>query len=58
MAVGFATERYCIQSNDSNAKPTTSKTIAKIKIKGWPECIEKKDGVLGVRRTNGVTKRS
>ena len=56
MAARFATERYCIQSNNSNAKSTTSKIVAKIKIKGSPKCFGKKDGPLGVRRTNGVLK--
>ena len=57
MTARFATERYCIQSNNGNAKSTTSKTIAKIKIYGSPKCIGKKDGALGVKRTYGVTKR-
>ena len=58
MSARFASERYCAQSYNGNAKSTTSKTFAKIKIKELLKCIGKKDGALGVRRTSGVTKRS
>ena len=51
MVARFATERYCI-------KCTTSKTFAKIKIKGSSKSIGKKDRALGIRRTSGVSKRS
>ena len=33
MTTRFAFERYCVQSNNGNAKPTTSKIFANIKIK-------------------------
>ena len=58
MATRFAAERYCVQSNNGNAKSTTSKAFTKFKIKGLPKCIGIKDGALAVKGTTGVTKSS
>ena len=54
-AARFAIEKYCVQSNNRNVKTTTTKTFAKIKIKGSPKGIRKEDGALGVRRTSART---
>ena len=41
-AARFAIEKYCVQSNNRNVKTTTTKTFAKIKIKGSPKASERR----------------